>query len=79
MVTLTELPIDYSFYGEFPNPDPDDETPPDLEAQFLYLVVNSNKCHRVFKFAKKRKIFVEALCLSREELFLVKVGQKAPN
>ena len=79
MVTLHELPSDDSFFGEFPNPDPDDETPPDHEAQFLYLVVHSNKCHRVFKFAKKLKIFVDALSLSREELFLVAVDQKAPN
>ena len=48
-----------------PNPDPEDNSPRDISAEFISLFVLSRKCQREYSKERKIKIFYEALTVER--------------
>ena len=56
---------EYSYFGEFPNPDPTDDSPLDLSKCFSHLFVNSNKCSREYKKSRKIQIFYDVLSVDK--------------
>ena len=56
---------EYSYFGEFPNPDPTDDSPLDLSKCFSHLFINSNKCSREYKKSHKIQIFYDVLSIDK--------------
>ena len=59
---------EYSYFGEFPNPDPTDDSPLDLSKCFSHLFVNSNKCSREYSKSRKIQILYDVLSVDKSVL-----------
>ena len=59
---------EYSYFGEFQNPDPTDDSLLDISKCFTLLFVNLNKCSRKYNKACKIQIFYEVLSIDKSEL-----------
>ena len=55
----------YSYFGEFPNPDPTDDSPLDISNCFTHLFVNSNKCSREYSKSCKIQILYDVLSVDK--------------
>ena len=66
---------EYSYFGEFPNPDPTDDSPLDLSKCFSHLFVNSNKCSREYKKSRKIQIFYDVLSVDKSVI----LGNSPPD
>ena len=79
MPTLTaRLPSndDETFFGELPNPDPEDDSPRNLRDQLILLVTQLQKVSFQYNAAKKNQVFLDALVLNRADLFRVTIKQQ---
>ena len=59
---------EYSYFGEFPNPDPTDDSPLDISNSFTHLFVNSNKCSREYSKSRKIQILYDVLSVDKSVL-----------
>ena len=66
---------EYSYFGELPNPDPEDLSPRNVCGDFITLFVGSRKSQAEYPKARKIKIFYEALTVEKEEI----LGNKPPK
>ena len=57
----------HSYFGEHPNPDPEDHSPRDICGNFILLFVGSRKCQLTYSKARKIDMFYEALTMAGEE------------
>ena len=64
-----------SFFGQFPNPDPEDISPRDQPNQFVYLLQHNRKVSHTYSAKMKRQVFFDALSLDAQALFL---GEPVP-
>jgi hypothetical protein len=60
--------VEYYYFGEFPNPDPTDNSQLDISQSFTHLFVNSNKCSSEYKKPHKTNIFYKVLCIDKSVL-----------
>ncbi len=58
----------YSYFGEFPNPDPTDDSPLDISNCFTHLFVSSNKCSRKYSKPRKIQILYDVLSIDKSVL-----------
>jgi hypothetical protein len=56
---------EYSYFGEFLNPDPTDDSPLDISNYFTHLFVNSNKCSRKYSKSCKIQILYDVLSVDK--------------
>jgi len=61
---------EYSYFGEFPNPDPTDDSPLDISNCFSHLFVNSNKCSREYSRSRKIQILYDGLGVDKSMVTL---------
>ena len=61
---------EYSYFGEHPNPDPEDHLPRDICGDFISLFVGSRKCQLTYSKARKVNVFYEALTVEKKDKFL---------
>lgn len=66
---------EYSYFGEFPNPDPTDDSPLDISNSFTHLFVNSNKCSREYSKSRKIQILYDVLSVDKSVL----LGDSPPD
>ena len=59
---------EYSYFGEFPNPDPTDDSPLDISNCFTHLFINSNKCSREYSKSRKIQIVYDVLSVDKSLL-----------
>ncbi len=59
---------EYSYFGELPNPDPEDLSPRDVCRDFTSLFVGSRKSQAEYPKARKIKIFYEALTVAKMDI-----------
>jgi hypothetical protein len=60
--------LDYSYFGELPNSDPEDLLPRDVGGDFISLFVRSRKCQVTYNKSMKVTIFYKALTVDKKEL-----------
>ena len=56
---------EYSYFGEFPNHDPTDDSPLDISNCFAHLFINSNKCSREYSKSRKIQILYDVLSVDK--------------
>ncbi len=71
----TDNDVDYSYFGELPNPDLEDLSPRDVGGNFISLFVGLRKCQVTYNKSRKVTIFYEALTVDKKEL----LGNNPPH
>jgi hypothetical protein len=59
-----------NFFGDMPNPDPEDLSPRDISGEFISLFVLSRKCHKTYSKSRKITTFYEALTVNNKSEIL---------
>jgi hypothetical protein len=66
---------EYSYFGEFPNHDPTDDSPLDISNCFAHLFINSNKCRREYSKSRKIQILYDVLSVDKSMI----LGDSPPD
>jgi len=59
-----------NFFGDMPNPDPEDLSPRDISGEFISLFVLSRKCQKTYSKSRKITTFYEALTVDNKSEIL---------
>jgi hypothetical protein len=65
----------YNYFGDMPNPDPEDHSPRDISGEFISFFVLSRKCQKTYSKGRKINTFYEALTVDKSEI----LGDKPPR